>query len=60
MDVSVDFITKSLLVAERNVILMVYDRLLKMVYFIATIKETSAKGSARLCGSGLLESVILD
>jgi len=66
MDVSVDFITKLLLVAERNVILVVCNKLSKIVYFIATLKETSAKGLARLFRDnmwklyGLLESVILD
>ena len=66
MYLMVDFITKLLLVAERNVILVVIDRLSKMVYFIATIKETSAEGLARLFRDNvwklhrLLEGVILD
>ena len=66
MYLMVDFITKLLLVAERNIILVVYDRLSKIVYFIATIKETSAKGLARLFRNNvwklhrLLEGVILD
>jgi len=66
MYLMVDFITKLLLVAERNVILVVCDRLLKMVYVIATIKETSAEGLARLFRDNvwklhrLLEGVILD
>ena len=66
MYLMVDFITKLLLVAERNIILVVCDRLSKIVYFIATIKETSAEGLARLFRNNvwklhrLLEGVILD
>jgi len=44
----VDFIKKLLLVAGKNAILVVYDRLSKITHFVATIKETSAKGLARL------------
>jgi len=40
----VDFITKLLLVVEKNVILVIYDRLPKIAYFVATIKGISAKG----------------
>jgi len=39
----VDFITKLLLVARINVILVVYDRLSKIVYFIAIIEGTLVK-----------------
>jgi len=39
----VDFITKLLLVAEKDAILVVCDRLFKMIYFVATTKKTSAK-----------------
>ena len=34
-----DFITKLLLVARKDTILVVCDRLLKMVHFVATIEE---------------------
>ena len=44
----VDFITKLLVVAGKNVILVVCDRLSKMMYFVATTEETSAEGLARL------------
>jgi len=48
MHLMVDFITKLLLVAGKNVILVVYDRLSKMTYFVATTEETLAEGLARL------------
>ena len=44
----VDFITKLLLVAGKNVILMIYDWLSKIIYFVTTIEETFAEGLARL------------
>ena len=44
----VDFITKLLLVAKKNVILVVSNRLSKMMYFVTTMEETSAEGLARL------------
>jgi len=44
----VDFITKLLVVAGKNAILIVYDRLSKMMHFVATMEGTSAKGLARL------------
>jgi len=59
----VDFITKLPLVAGKDTILVVYDRLSKMV---ATTEETTAKGLARLFQDnvcklhGLPESVISD
>jgi len=62
----VDFITKLLIVAEKDVILVVCDRLLKMTYFIATTEETTAEGLARLFRNnvwrlhGLPESVVSD
>ena len=40
----VDFITKLLLVAGKNMILAVYNRLSKITYFIAIIEETSVEG----------------
>ena len=44
----VDFITKLLVVVEKNVILVVCDKLTKMTHFIATTEEMSAEGLARL------------
>ena len=44
----VDFITKLLLAQGYNSILVVVDRLTKMIYFISTIEKTSAEGLARL------------
>jgi len=35
-------------VAGKNAILVVYDRLSKMMHFVATMEGTSAKGLARL------------
>ena len=43
MNVLVDFITKLLLVVGKDVILVVYDRLPKMIYFIVIIEETLVK-----------------
>ena len=62
----VDFITKLLIVARKNVTLVVCNRLSKMVYFVVTIEGTSAEGLARLFRDnvwklhGLLESVVSD
>ena len=62
----VDFITKLPLIVEKNAILVVYDMLFKMAYFVATIEEISAERLVRLFRNniwklhGLLESVILD
>jgi len=39
-----DFITKLLLVAGKNAILVVCDRLFKIIYFVAIIERTLAKG----------------
>ncbi len=39
----VDFITKLLLVAEKNIILVVCNRLSKMIYFVITTEETLVK-----------------
>ena len=44
----VDFITKLLIVAGKNTILVVCDRLSKITYFVATTKGTLAEGLARL------------
>jgi len=62
----VDFITKLSLVAGKNTILVVYDSLSKIMYFVATIKETSAKELVRLFRDnmwklyGLPESIVSD
>ena len=44
----VDFITKLLLVAGKDAILVVYNRLSKMTHFVVTIEEILAEGLARL------------
>ena len=62
----VDFITKLLIVAGKNVILVVCDRLSKMTYFVTTTEGTSVEGLARLFRDnmwklhGLPESVVSD
>ena len=62
----VDFITKLLIVAGKDAILVVCNRLSKMTHFVATTEETSAEGLARLFKDnvwrlhGLLESVVSD
>ena len=48
MHLMVDFITKLPVVAGKNAILVVCNRLSKITHFVATIKETSAKELARL------------
>ena len=64
--ISVDFITKLPIVAGKDVILIVCDRLSKITHFVATTEGTMAKGLARLFRDnvwrlhGLLESVVLD
>jgi len=45
---TVDLITKLPVVAEKDAILVVCDRLSKMTHFIAATEETSVKGLARL------------
>ena len=44
----VDFITKLPLVARKDAILVVYDKLSKMTHFVATTEGTLAEGLARL------------
>jgi len=44
----VDFITKLPVVAEKDTILVVCDRLSKMTHFVATTEETSVEGLVRL------------
>ena len=36
------------MVVRKDAILVVYDRLLKIIYFVATTEETSAEGLVRL------------
>ena len=45
---TVDFIMKLLVVAEKDAILVVCDRLSKMTHFVATTEGTSVEGLARL------------
>jgi len=60
------FITKLLLVVGKDVILIVYDRLSKMTYFMAITERILVEGLARLFRDNiwklhrLPESVILD
>ena len=44
----VDFITKLLVVAGKNAILVVCNRLFKIMYFVATTEEISTEGLVRL------------
>jgi len=44
----VDFITKLPLVAGKDIILVVYDKLSKITYFVAMAEEALAEGLARL------------
>ena len=45
---TVDFITKLLVIAEKDVVLVVCDRLSKMTHFVATTEGMSAERLARL------------
>jgi len=62
----VDFITKLPVVAGKDAILVVCDQLSKMTHFVATTKETSVEGLARLFRDnvwklhGLPESMVSD
>ena len=66
LHLTVNFITKLLVVAEKDVILVVCDRLSKMTHFVATTEGTSAEGLARLFWNNvwklhrLPESVVSD
>ncbi len=66
MHLTVDFIMKLSVVARKDVILVVCDRLFKMTHFVATTEGTSAEGLARLFRDNvwklhrLLESVMSD
>jgi len=48
MHISADFITKLPIAQEYNSILVVVDRLMKMVHFIPTTEKTLAEKLARL------------
>jgi len=48
MHILANFITELLLAQKYNSILVVVDRLTKIVHFISTIEKMSAKGLARL------------
>ena len=45
---TIDFITKLPVVAEKDIVLVVCDRLSKMTHFVATMEGTSVEGLARL------------
>ena len=55
----VDFITKLLLVAGKDVILVVCDRLSKMIYFVTTTEGTSGKRLGRLFRDNCYDSKTL-
>ena len=63
---TVDFITKLPIVAGKNAIMVVCNRLSKIMHFVATTEGTLAEGLARLFRDnvwklhGLLESVVSD
>ena len=63
---TVDFIMKLPIMAGKDVILVVCDRLFKMTHFVVTTEGTSVEGLARLFRNnmwklhGLPESVVLD
>ena len=63
---TVDFITKLPLVARKDVILVVYNRLSKITHFVATAERMTSEGLARLFRDNvwklheLPESVVLD
>jgi len=63
---TVDFITKLPVVAGKDAILVICDRLSKMTYFVAAIKGISVEGLARLFRNNmwklysLPESVVSD
>jgi len=63
---TVDFITKLPVVAGKNAILVVCDRLSKITHFVATTEEMLVEGLARLFRDNmwklhrLLESIVLN
>ena len=66
LHLTVDFITKLLVVVGKDAILVVCDQLSKMTHFVATTEGTSVEGLARLFRDnmwklhGLPESVMSD
>jgi len=66
MHLTMDFIIKLPVVAGKDAILVICNRLSKMMHFVATTEGTSAEGLARLFRNnvwklyGLLESVMSD
>ena len=66
MHISVDFITKLPLAQGYDLILVVVNRLTKMVHFVSTTEKTSAEGLAQLFRDnvwklhGLPKSIISD
>ena len=66
MYLMVEFITKLPLVAGKDTILVVYNRLSKMIHFMAMTEGTSAEGLAKLFRDNiwklyrLPESIVLD
>jgi len=66
MHLTMDFITKLLLVAGKNAILVVCNRLSKMTHFVTMTEGMSVKGLARLFRDniwklhGLPESIVSD
>ena len=62
----VDFITKLLVVAGKDAILVVYDQLSKITHFVAITEGRSAEGLVRLFQDNVLklhrlpESIVLD
>ena len=64
--ISVNFITKLPIVAGKDVILVVYNRLSKMIHFVVTTKGTIVEGLVRLFRDNvwrlhsLPKSVVLD
>jgi len=57
---------KLLIIAEKDMILVIYDKLSKMTHFVTTTEGTSEKGLARLFRNdmwklhGLSKSIVLD
>ena len=66
MHLMVDFITKLPVVARKDIILVIYNRLSKMMHFVVTTEGTSVEELARLFRDNiwklhrLPESVVLD
>jgi len=62
----IDFITKLLLAQKYDTILVIYNRITKMAYFVFTTEKTSAKEVARLFQNNiwklhrLPKSIIID